>query len=151
MRRLRLNLALGGHFQMRLSRLRHTLKRAALTFDKFGEIDGDAHSLPATSTLFVDIDTAGSVPCIPWLHSVCRVIGLSPRCICYHRTRRGWHIIIVFRERFTELERICLQSILGDDSMRASLNFMRYWHSKGKQIPKFWRERSNILYKRKLQ
>jgi len=136
---------------MPLRRLRRFLEQDRLRFDKFGEIDYAAHSLPQSRTLLIDIDSKESDRLsIPAINSIARIIGLSIETTCYVKTRRGWHLIIVCAEKFSELERISLQSILGDDEMRGALNFMRYWHSKGQKVPAFWKKRSNILYRRKL-
>ena len=136
---------------MPLTRLRRFLAQGRLRFDKFGEIDYAAHSLPQSRTLYIDIDSKESERLsVSDVYSHCRVIGISPETLCYSRTRRGWHIIVTCSEEFTELERICLQSIFGDDDMRAALNFMRYWQSRGVAVPDFWKKRSNILYRRKL-
>jgi hypothetical protein len=107
-------------------------------------------SLPKKSTALVDYDSrTGEIP-VPDLYSIARIIGLCPVSVCYKRTRRGWHVAVTFLERFTDVELIAIQAILGDDPMRGALNFMRYLESKGKKVPKFWRDRSNILYRRKL-
>ena len=137
---------------MPLTRLRRFLRQGKLRFDKFGELDETIHSLPQDQTLLIDIDSHDS--CLlryPDINSLLRIIGLHPLCYCYSRTRRGWHIAITFKEAFSDIERLALQSTLGDDSTRAALNFMRYWHSRGKSVPEYWRKRSNILYRRKLQ
>lgn len=137
---------------MPLTRLRRFLAQGRLRFDKFGEIDYAAHSLPQERTLFIDIDSKESERLsIANVYSHLRIIGITPESVCYSKTRRGWHVIITCYEEFTELERICLQCILGDDDMRAALNFMRYWQSRGLAVPDFWKKRSNILYRRKLQ
>lgn len=136
---------------MPLIRLRRFWKQGILRFEKFGELDYALHSLPQKRTLLVDVDSPATVRHIPDLFALARVIGLHIQATCYARTRRGWHLAIICKESFTELERVCLQSIFGDDEYRAALNFMRHWQSKGKRIPKFWRERSNILYRRKVQ
>lgn len=137
---------------MPLTLLRRSLRQGALAFEKFGEIDYALHSLPSSRTLFIDIDNKedGRLN-IRDVHSHLRIIGITPETVCYNRTRRGWHLVIVLEGvKLTELERISLQSIFGDDSMRSALNFMRYWHGKGKKIDRFWKSRSNILYQRKL-
>jgi hypothetical protein len=81
---------------------------------------------------------------------VARILGICPSAVCYKRTRRGWHVAIVFLEEFTPIELISLQAILGSDPMREALNFMRLYHGKKRDIPLFWRNRSNILYEKKL-
>jgi hypothetical protein len=136
---------------MPLIRLRRLLVQGRLRFDKFGEIDYGVHSLPQQQSILVDIDRRDD-PRLRFnsIASIIRVIGITAETFCYIKTRRGWHIVIVCAEKFTELERICLQSILGDDEMRGALNFMRYWQSKGAKVPAFWKKRSNILYRRKL-
>jgi hypothetical protein len=137
---------------MQLRLFRRFWRQGRLSFYKYGELDYTLHALPENQTLFIDIDCQDDDVCnIRHINSMVRVIGLHPQVYCYAKTRRGWHIAIVFEETFSELERISLQSIFGDDSFRAALNFMRYWQSKGKSVPKFWKSRSNLMYKRKLQ
>ncbi len=136
---------------MPFRRLRRFLKQGELHFDKFGELDYGLMSLPKASTVFMDYDSPVDIPSIGELHSIARIIDISPVAVCYKRTRRGWHIAITFLERFTAIELIAIQAIYGDDPMRGALNFMRYWQSKGKKVPKFWRDRSNILYQKKLK
>ena len=131
--------------------MRRSLKQGGLRFEKFGELDKSLHSLPWQSTAFMDYDSSEDVPTVPKVYAVARIINLHPLAVCYQRTRRGWHIIVSFSETFSDVELIAIQGILEDDPMRGALNFMRYWNSKGKVVPEFWKKRSNILYKRKVQ
>jgi hypothetical protein len=106
--------------------------------------------LPKKRTCYCDYDSSADLILVPDLHSLARIMGINPSTICYKRTRRGWHIAIVFLEEFTEIELIALQAIFESDPMREALNFMRYRESKGRDVPKFWKDRSNILYSKKL-
>lgn len=135
---------------MPLALLRRSLRKGVLRFEKFGELDYGLMSLPYRYTAFVDYDSKEEVRGIPEVYSLARVIGLLPTSVCYKKTRRGWHLAVTFAEKFTDVELIAIQAMLGDDSFRVSLNFMRYWQSKGKKVPEFWKKRSNILYRKKL-
>ena len=146
---LLLNPDLGGIFNTQLLRFRRFFRQGKLHFEKFGEIDA-LTDLPEGYTALVDYDSNHDVLTVPEVYSICRIIGIHPCSVCYKKTRRGWHLAIVFLERFTSIELIALQAILGDDSMRGALNFMRVRQMQVIDVPEFWRKRSNILYRRKL-
>jgi hypothetical protein len=122
-------------------------KLGELRFEKFGHIDR-VSDIPEGYAAHMDYDNPEGPPSVPSLHSILRVIGSSANAISYSRTRRGWHITIILSERLTRAELVALQSILGSDSMRESLNLMRCIQIRlsGKRLPKFWQQRWNILY-----
>ena len=146
---LPLNRHQGGIFKMLLRHLRRFWRQGRLHFEKFGEIDA-LTDWKTGSVALVDYDSHQMVPSIPSIYSTCRIIGIHPDTVCYKKTRRGWHIAVSFLERFEPAELICLQSILGDDPMRSALNLMRVREMARRHIPQFWKDRSNILYRRKL-
>lgn len=43
----------------------------------------------------------------------------------YDRTKRGWHVVIEWDRAFPPVALVALQAILGSDSRREALNFMR--------------------------
>ena len=54
------------------------------------------------------------------------LMGIKTESIRKYETRRGFHIIIKPTVRFTPLELIAIQAILGSDQRREALNFKRY-------------------------
>lgn len=48
------------------------------------------------------------------------------------------------RKPLTAIARVCVESILGDDPMRAAMNFARARNAR--RMPAFWRQRWNIFY-----
>jgi hypothetical protein len=71
------------------------------------------------------------------------------KAISYGRTKRGWHIGILHSSNLRPVERVALEAILGDDPMRAAMNFARARNEK--RMPKFWKQRWNIFYSYKLE
>lgn len=66
-----------------------------------------------------------------------------------NRTKRGWHYVFLLSESISPSERVAAEAILGDDPMRAAMNFARARNHK--QMPKYWRHRWNILYNGKTE
>jgi hypothetical protein len=102
--------------------------------------------------VFVDIDShSASSLSVFKLNSLFRACGLSNgyRALRYSRTKRGWHIVALLHEKLTPIERVCLESILGDDGMRASMNFARARNDY--RTPQYWKQRRNILFDYKVQ
>lgn len=64
----------------------------------------------------------------------------------YCRTRRGWHVEIVVRQRVAFWRVVLLQTLLGSDWKRELFNSCRAvaWRN----VPQFWRARANVFYKR---
>lgn len=84
--------------------------------------------------------------------AVCRIAGLRPLWIESRRTRKGWHLRIRFRERYSESELVAFQACCGSDARREALNLMRVLavrRSEGRIGP-FWTARVNLLYGEKI-
>lgn len=66
------------------------------------------------------------------------------------RTRHGWHVLIKLREKLQPAEIVALQSIMGSDGRRETLNLMRALHMRKNKVGRFWGKRWNILFGGKL-
>ena len=68
------------------------------------------------------------------------------------RTYKGWHIIVVLDRELAPPEIIALQAILGSDIKREALNMARWLGVRNKynKLPKFWKQRWNLLFKEKI-
>lgn len=103
-----------------------------------------------TNRALLDYNTRAA-PRLAWMWAVCRIVGLRARWIRTDRTRRGWHVVIEFSERFTNGELVALQAILESDKRREALNLMRVIAiRKYPHMPHYWKTRWNILYAEKL-
>jgi hypothetical protein len=134
-----------------LTRFLEHFTAAQLVFNKWGHIDRISN-YPAGFALFVDIDSHTSTKLrIPKINSLFRSAGIQSGYsnVRYSRTKRGWHIVFLLDEKLTPVERVALESILGDDRMRASMNFARARNQS--KMPKYWKQRWNILYDYKLE
>lgn len=62
------------------------------------------------------------------------------------KTRRGYHVVIVVRQRLAFWRVVLLQAVMGSDWKRELFNSRRVnaWRA----LPAFWRERANVLYVR---
>jgi hypothetical protein len=76
--------------------------------------------------------------------------SIRVRNLCLSRTTRGWHVIIEIAEKLTVPETIALQVCLGDDPRRGLMNFSRWLGMKGKRIPRYWKNRWNLLFSQKI-
>lgn len=141
-RRTLYNLILGGHFKTQLTHLETLFHQGLLRFEKFGHIDKISNH-PEGNALFVDFDYPSKAITVRKMHSLFRITGLHPHAICYSRSKRGWHVVALIMEKLNRMERVAMENILGDDSMRGALNFSR---ARVPIINKFWRQRWNILY-----
>lgn len=122
-----------------------------LRFEKFGHID-EISNLHASQALFVDYDTVNEPRIeISRINSAFRAMGIPQGylAIRYSRSRRGWHIAILLKNELSPTERVTAESILGDDPMRAAMNFARARNEK--RMPKFWKQRWNIFYDYKVE
>lgn len=93
--------------------------------------------------LFCDYDR----PHPPRLNTIMRTltqVGLTPIAVRYDRTRRGWHVVIVFRRQFTSGEMVALQLALGSDRYRERYNLRRILCG---AEPSNW----NLLFESKLE
>jgi hypothetical protein len=135
----------GGHFDLPLILLRHFLRQGALHFDKWGHI-AECNDIPQGTVLFLDCDRdALSLPSRKYIRWVVESLSQIPiSSICYSTTQRGHHVIIRLAEKLKPIELVALQAILGSDSMREALNFMR---ARGiDSASEYWKTRWNILY-----
>jgi len=66
-----------------------------------------------------------------------------------NRSRRGWHLAFILAERLSASERVAAEAILGDDPMRAAMNFARARNAH--RMPQFWRQRWDIFYDYKVE
>ena len=98
---------------------------------------------------FVDIDDS-QCPTMRSVFAVLHVIGLRSDCVCFERTKRGWHVIVYLRTMLEAGEIIALQAILGSDNRREALNLRRAISMRRLGVERFWERRWNILYRGKL-
>jgi hypothetical protein len=91
------------------------------------------------------------VPRLRPMFAVLRTIGLRPAWVRTDRTRRGWHVIIRLTRALLPAETVAVQTLLGSDSRRESLNLMRAMSVARNKPSKFWRGRWNLLFSYKLR
>jgi len=75
---------------------------------------------------------------------IARMLDIRPQFVRLDRTRRGWHLIIEWRRRFTPVEIVAIQCVLGSDRQREAFGLARVFS--GKASNKRW----NILFERKV-
>lgn len=80
-----------------------------------------------------------------------RLWQLSPEYICDTRSKKGWHRVIKFRRNLQPLAIVCVQSLLGSDRRRESLNLMRLLSIGKNDNDSFARSRWNLMFERKLR
>lgn len=127
---------------MPLIHLATLFQQGLLRFEKFGHID-DISNHPEGRALFVDFDFPSKAIAVPTLNSILRITGLHSTAVRYSRSKRGWHVVVLLKEKLTRMERVAMENILGDDPMRGALNFTR---ARANISSRFWRQRWNILY-----
>lgn len=78
--------------------------------------------------------------------TLCAAHRLTVECISIRKTRRGWHVTIEVRQRLAFWRVVLLQALLGSDWKRELFNSCRAvaW----RRVPRFWRDRANVLYVR---
>lgn len=98
------------------------------------------------SVLMLDYDGAMPRDLPARLTMAVKVHRLTVLTVCYHRTQRGWHVIVHVRQRIAMMRVIALQAALGSDWKREMFNSRRAvaW----RYIPRYWRNRVNVLYER---
>lgn len=79
------------------------------------------------------------------LWAVSRMLQVKPKWVELHRTRRGWHMSVMFSERFSPIETVALQAILGSDAFRETYNLVRV---RSKQAAG---RRWNLLFREKIR
>jgi hypothetical protein len=70
-----------------------------------------------------------------------RVLTLS---YCYSCSRRGFHVVISFKELLSPMLIVILQTMLGSDWRRETFNLVRVRNLR--RAPVFWQSRWNTLY-----
>jgi hypothetical protein len=100
--------------------------------------------------LLIDIDVIKPLPVFIPLLARLRVIGIKAKWISYSRTRHGWHLEIGINCSLQEVETVAAQAVLGSDLRREAMNLRRAISLRVHKHSPFWRERWNILFKRKL-
>lgn len=88
----------------------------------------------------------------PKLASRLRVFrnSITTESVTYSPTKHGWHIIVHVAERLSPPEIIAVQACLGSDIKRELMNLQRYFGFRGKKVPKFWEDRWNLLFSKKV-
>lgn len=87
-------------------------------------------------------------PGLEQLFAVAHILGIRPLWIRYDpSTRKGWHVIIKWDKKMLPAEIVALQSVLGSDRRRETLNLMRVMSEFGPEGDARW----NILYSGKLK
>lgn len=118
---------------------------AQLTFAKIGKVK---HATDLRCA-YLDFDRIG-IPLLRPIFSVCHIAGVRPLWIESRRTKRGWHLRIMFHDRFEPAELVAFQAACGSDPRREALNLMRVLCIRKHGAPAFWRKRWNLLYSEKL-
>lgn len=100
------------------------------------------------NTLRLDFD--GPLPrgVLARIAAATRTVGVTPGAVSYARTRHGWHVTVAIVPSLPPLGVVALQACLGSDPVRELYNLTRALHLDA--APDFWRDRANVLYKRKL-
>lgn len=80
------------------------------------------------------------------LRMLVRLHLLRVLAVGYTRTRHGWHVRILLSRRVGFLRLVAFQAILGSDWKREAFNSRRA--TKWRDVPPFWRQRANVLYRR---
>lgn len=75
---------------------------------------------------------------------VARMMAIEPLTVEYNRTRRGWHVIIVWNRSFKPLEIVALQFAMASDPKRETFNLARVLSGKARN------RRWNILFTSKV-
>lgn len=74
--------------------------------------------------VLMDFDSDEPVT-IPTIRGVIVRLHLKVRAIEYHRTRRGWHVVLLLKQQLKPAETVALQAILGSDPLRETFNLAR--------------------------
>jgi hypothetical protein len=72
-----------------------------------------------------DYDRPAKPPALDRIMGLGRMIGAKPRAVELARTRRGWHMAIIWNREFEPAQLIALQLLLGSDQNREALNLSR--------------------------
>lgn len=90
-----------------------------------------------------DYDKPSWRPSIGRISRLAQMLQMKPEFIREDRTRRGWHLLIVWNRRLSPLEQVAIQCVLGSDLQREAYNLARAMS--GKESPRW-----NLLFERKL-
>lgn len=85
------------------------------------------------------------------IYSTLHICGLRARWIRFDRTRKGWHIVILLDTSLQEAEAVALEVIMGSDRRRANLDLMRILAVRKNATSPFWKKRTRLLYRSKLE
>src|SRR4029077_77301 len=119
----------------------------SLSFTRWGELQYGTDLYCA----YLDYDRGVPVS-LPAIIAAARIVGLRIVWIELQRSRHGWHVRVRFNTRSPLAEIVCFQACVGSDRRRELLNLMRVRAIRVHRIrSRFWRERANILYSRKLR
>jgi hypothetical protein len=121
--------------------VRRWLKGHARSMGAAGVVDRYAHR----NVTMLDFDTVRHVGTIGNIFAVARCLNLKPRWIEYARSKRGWHVSIYWERKFSPLETVALQAILGSDRRREMFNLARVLYGKADK-----NKRWNLLFMRKV-
>jgi hypothetical protein len=97
--------------------------------------------------VLLDIDNPKLLPeLLVKLPFVARKLELSVLTLsyCYSSSRRGFHVVIFFKELLSPMLTIILQVMLGSDWRRETFNLVRVRNLR--RAPAFWQSRWNVLY-----
>jgi uncharacterized protein YjiS (DUF1127 family) len=94
---------------------------------------------------FCDYDTVRHAGTIANIFRVARCLRMKPKWIEYRRTVRGWHVTVEWNRKFTPIETVALQAVLGSDPIREMFNLTRVLAGVAK-IDKRW----NVLFEKKV-
>lgn len=90
-------------------------------YRRFGRISEYANQ----RRLYLDFDHAVGPGRVRSVYTLARLCGWKIRWIRFDRTKRGWHLVVDFRDCLPALAMVAAQAILGSDFRRESLNLMR--------------------------
>jgi hypothetical protein len=120
-----------------------------LRFKRWGHLD-PISNYPSNRAIFCDYDRQSPVQArIPKINSTFRAMGLRYSALRISKSKRGWHYVFFVTSNLSPGARVAAEAILGDDPMRAAMNFARARNA-GK-MPKYWQQRWNIFYDYKLE
>lgn len=72
-----------------------------------------------------DYDSPALPPALDRVMGIGRMIGAKPVAMELARTRRGWHMAIIWDRDFQPAQLVALQLLLGSDPNREALNLAR--------------------------
>jgi len=99
--------------------------------------------------LRLDVDAPRRPLTLGTLAMLCRRAGYRPVWLLQQRSPggTGWHLeCCLSPEPKSAMEVAALQAVLGSDRAREACNVGRARLVDGKRIPRWWRERFNVLY-----